>query len=92
MGYCGTVQHIAEDSLEQYAMGAFPERKAGPLEEHLLICTVCQDRLQITDDYVVAIRAAVKAPVKSKKAAVKKAAVKKAAAGPAPSVRRASGE
>jgi anti-sigma factor RsiW len=82
------VQHISEDSLEQYAMGAFPEPEAGPLEEHLLICTACQDRLQATDDYVAAMRAAAKV---TGKAAKRKTAVKKAAA-PAPAVRRASGE
>jgi anti-sigma factor RsiW len=81
------VQHIPEDSLEQYAMGAFPEPEAGPLEEHLLICAGCQDRLQATDDYVAAMRAAAKAPVK----ATKKRAVKKSAAAPS-RVRGASGE
>jgi hypothetical protein len=80
------VQHILEDSLEQYAMGAFPEPEAGPLEEHLLMCATCQERLQATDDYVAAMRAAAKAPVK----AAKKRAMRKAAA-PA-QVRGASGE
>jgi uncharacterized CHY-type Zn-finger protein len=74
------VQHIAEDALEQYAMGAFPELEAGPLEEHLLICSVCQDRLQTTDHYVAAMCAAAKRVV-----------VKKAAAAPAPAIRQASG-
>ncbi len=88
IGYCGTVQHIAEDSLEQYAMGALPEPEAGPLEEHLLICTACQDRLQTTDDYVAAMRAAAKASVSATKT---KTTAKKAAAASAPAVKRASG-
>jgi anti-sigma factor RsiW len=58
------VKHIAEDSLQQYAMGAITEPEAGPLQEHLLICPACPDRLQSTDDYVAAIRAAAQAPVK----------------------------
>ena len=82
------MQHISEDSLEQYAMGAIPESEAGPLEEHLLICPTCQDRLQATDDYVAALRVAAKAPLK----AAKKRAVKKTAAAPAPAVRGASGK
>lgn|GEM_PF-2059286 len=83
------MQHIPEDSLEQYAMGAFPEPEAGPLEEHLLICTACQERLQQTDDYVAAMCAAANAPVKATK---RKTAVKEARAAAAPAVRRASGE
>ena len=67
IGYRGTVKHIAEDSLEQYAMGALPEPEAGPLEEHLLICTACQDRLQATDDFVAAMRTAAKALMKGTK-------------------------
>jgi len=87
IGYRGSVQHILEDRLEQYAMGALPEPEAGPLEEHLLICATCQDRLQATDDYVVAMNAAAKAPLKAKK----KTAVKRTAVAPA-AVRRASAE
>jgi hypothetical protein len=83
MGYRGTVQHIAEDSLEQYAMGAVPEPEVAPLEEHLLICAACQDRLQAADDYVAAMRAAAKAPVKL---------TKNKAAAAAPAVKRASGQ
>jgi len=84
-----TVQHIPEDSLEQYATGALSEPEVGPLEEHLLICAACQDRLQATDDYVVAMRAAAKPPVK---AAKKKTVGKRTAAASAPAVRGASGQ
>jgi hypothetical protein len=70
------------------AYRTLPEPESGPLEEHLLICTTCQDRLQATDDYVAAMRAAAKAPLK----ATKKRAVKKMATAPAPAVRRASGQ
>jgi hypothetical protein len=75
-------------------MGTLPGRKAGPLEEHVLICRACQDQLQASDDYVAAMRAAAKAPVKpaKKTTAVKTTAVKKAAAAPAPAVKQASAE
>jgi hypothetical protein len=75
-------------------MGACPEPQAGPLEEHLLICTACQDRLRATDDYVAAMRAAAKAPLKAakKKTAANKMKAAKKKAAPAPAVRRASAE
>ena len=52
------VQHPSEDDLEAYAMRTLPEQEIGPLEEHLLICSACRDRLQGTDEYVAAMRAA----------------------------------
>jgi hypothetical protein len=52
------VVHIGEDDLEQYAMRTIPESACATLEEHLLICEDCRDRLEATDEYVAAIRAA----------------------------------
>jgi len=62
-------------------MGSLPEPEAGPLEGQLLIWlqSVCQDRLQATDKYVAAMRAAAKAPAKATK--------KKTAAVSAPAVK-----
>ena len=37
--------HIDEDTLELYAMNRLPEADAAPVEEHLLVCPHCQDRL-----------------------------------------------
>jgi hypothetical protein len=78
------MRHIAEDLLEQYAMGNLVEPEVELLEEHLLICAACQDRFQATDDYVTAMRAAANAPVK----ATKKRAVKKLASAPASAEKR----
>jgi anti-sigma factor RsiW len=53
------VNHISEEALEQYAMRTLPEAaELGRLEEHLLICSACRNRLQMMDDYVAAMRSA----------------------------------
>src|SRR3989442_12557576 len=48
--------HPEDLQLEQYSMGTLPEQAAGPLEEHLLVCELCQDRLLKMDTYVNAMR------------------------------------
>ena len=73
--------HATEELLEEYSFGRISEPQLGWLEEHLLICGTCQDRLQTVDGYVAAIRAAAKAMV-----------ARKAPAGPARAVKRASGQ
>jgi hypothetical protein len=50
------VQHAAEDDLELYAMRSLPAPESERLEEHLLVCVGCQDRLTATDQYVAAMR------------------------------------
>jgi anti-sigma factor RsiW len=52
------VQHVSEDDLENYAMRTLPATEVESLEEHFLICSECRDRLQATDEYVAAMRAA----------------------------------
>jgi hypothetical protein len=49
-------RHAQEETLEQYSMGRLSEAEVGPFEEHLLICPVCQDRLEETDAFVQAAR------------------------------------
>lgn len=53
-----TRHHPGEDELEQYSLGTLPEARTGPIEEHLLICTVCQERLHEADEYIRAVRTA----------------------------------
>jgi hypothetical protein len=52
------VQHIGDDLLAQYAVQALPEADVIPLEEHLLICPNCLDRLQAELEFVAAMRGA----------------------------------
>jgi hypothetical protein len=40
------------------ALDASRDAEAGPLEEHLLICAACRERLDETAQYAAAIRAA----------------------------------
>ena len=57
--------HLSDDSLEQYAMGTVPEPDLNLVEQHLLICEECQDRLKATDTFLVAMRSALKKHGKS---------------------------
>jgi len=50
--------HVDEEVLERYSMGRLPEEVAAPVEEHLLVCETCQDRLEEVDAFVAAARAA----------------------------------
>jgi hypothetical protein len=52
--------HIDEDVLELYSLGRLSETQSSGLEEHLLTCHACQQRLEQTDDFVRAFRMAVR--------------------------------
>ncbi len=47
-----------DELLERYALGRLSEPECASLEEHLLLCTSCQVRLDQTDEYVAAVRGA----------------------------------
>ncbi len=51
-------EHALEEDLERYSMATLPEAEAAILEEHLLICPLCQERLTESDAYVRAMRSA----------------------------------
>jgi anti-sigma factor ChrR (cupin superfamily) len=48
--------HIDDETLERYAMKQLPETEAAPVEEHLLVCHHCQDRLAEIDRLLAALR------------------------------------
>ena len=50
--------HPTDALLEQYAIGKLDEPDLGFVEEHLLVCEQCRDRLTEQDDFVRATRAA----------------------------------
>ena len=50
--------HTADDDLEAYSLGRLSAAASAPLEEHLLGCTSCLDRLAGWDGYIGAMRAA----------------------------------
>ncbi len=51
--------HIEEDLLERYAIGTLSSELLPEIEEHLLLCSTCQNRLIEADQLVRAFRAAV---------------------------------
>lgn len=51
-------EHVCEDQLESYSIGNLAERHAAHVEEHVLICETCQDRLAEGDSLVRSIRRA----------------------------------
>jgi hypothetical protein len=48
--------HVDAEDLERYSMGASPREATDRIEEHLLTCDVCQNRLRETDAYLFAMR------------------------------------
>jgi hypothetical protein len=58
LGYREIVDHTSDDVLERYAMRTLPGAALAQLEEHLLIYSGCRGRLDETEQYVAAIRAA----------------------------------
>lgn len=50
--------HVEDDRMEQYSMHRLGEEESAELEEHLLLCESCRQRLEQTDALVSGIRAA----------------------------------
>ncbi|MGA2120054.1 MAG: hypothetical protein ABSH56_35625 [Bryobacteraceae bacterium] len=51
-------KHIPGDTLERLVMNRLSESELEPVEEHLLVCRSCQDRLEAKDEFVKAMKAA----------------------------------
>src|SRR5882724_11331685 len=49
-------QHPSDDELELYSMGRISEPDSVGVEEHLLICVSCQDRLRESDEFVALMK------------------------------------
>src|ERR1017187_9644073 len=54
--------HVTEEDLEQYCLGGLTEVRCARLEEHLLLCGTCRDRLPATENFVRAMRQAPPVP------------------------------
>lgn len=54
----GFDRHYSSQVLEEYAMGIRSEKDSTALEEHLLICAMCQNLLADADEYIQAMKAA----------------------------------
>ena len=53
-------RHIDDDDLEHYVLDRLTEERVAPIEEHLLVCEQCQDRLAQVDQRVQAMRTALR--------------------------------
>ena len=53
-----TACNLPDNLLEAYAMGKLTDQESRPVEEHLLLCPVCQKRLEDLDDFLQVVRAA----------------------------------
>jgi len=51
-------EHLGAELLESYSIGRLSEQESARLEEHVLVCEMCQDRLAETDSWVRAVRRA----------------------------------
>jgi hypothetical protein len=50
--------HLQAEELELYCLGGLTEVRCARLEEHLLLCEICRDRLTETESYVEVMRQA----------------------------------
>jgi hypothetical protein len=50
--------HISEESFELYSMGRLPQNELEHFEEHLLLCSSCEERLTESDRFVRVMREA----------------------------------
>ena len=51
--------HQSDELLELYALGRLPDSDSAPLEEHLLVCELCRERLDQVEAYALALRSAI---------------------------------
>src|SRR5579872_6026236 len=52
--------HIADDVLEKYVMNNLAEQDLGRVEEHLLVCSDCQERAVETEEFIQITKAALR--------------------------------
>jgi hypothetical protein len=50
--------HPSDDAWEEYAFGRLDESRMAPIEEHLLVCTQCQETLARLDTFIAAMKSA----------------------------------
>lgn len=62
--------HVDAEMLERYALNQLSETSSARIEEHLLVCAQCQQKLAETDDFIATLRATESRPQKVENAAV----------------------
>jgi len=51
-------RHMGEEEIERYSMGLLSHEEAERVEQHLLLCTACQELVNKEDGFIQAIRTA----------------------------------
>ena len=59
MGGPRDIAHQTDDQLELYVLGRLDEPRQAALEEHLLVCITCQERLDTVEVFALAMRRAI---------------------------------
>ena len=54
-------RRVSKETLEKYALARLSESESEKLEEHLLVCSACQEKISETDEYVAVMKAALPA-------------------------------
>jgi hypothetical protein len=54
--------HLPEELLEKYAFGRLPQSELPGVEEHLLVCEYCRERLESEDNFAQAMHVLAKVP------------------------------
>jgi anti-sigma factor RsiW len=50
--------HFKNDTLEKYALGRLPAARTASVEEHLLLCGACREKLSELDALIETLRLA----------------------------------
>ncbi len=53
------ISHQTDEQLELYSLGRLPEPLAAAIEEHLLVCSTCQEHLDEMEVFATAMRRAI---------------------------------
>jgi anti-sigma factor RsiW len=48
--------HFKNDTLEKYALGRLPDSRTASVEEHLLLCGACREKLSEVDAFIELLR------------------------------------
>src|SRR5579872_4003995 len=54
----GTNCHLNEEDVEAFSLGLVSEKEAARMDEHLLLCEACQNRITESDAYVATMQRA----------------------------------
>lgn len=60
MGNKENLQHPSDEVIEQYSLNRLADTEVERMEEHLLLCEHCQDRVELADGFITATKQALR--------------------------------